>query len=410
MDPCRAARATTTTTTPVSGLPSPDDPATGDVRYEWRATFSNHDVNALHAQAFAHPELDIDWRAQVERHSLGWVCATDASNGLASSASSTSPGTAGSTPSSSTPLVEQRLRRIGVGRGLLEVAERQSRAAGCEWLHVDFEEERRDFYLGSCGFISDAGRPDRACAESHAGHLAVARRSPPDRICGLHGEVGAARRLPRLPRSRHVGPVQLVPVGDLALAALHPFPMQPGIAALYGSRGSPASDATDGSSPPPVHGPRRRARPRSPPELGALGPTAGPADAPVPSQALRSNASWSSGWAAAAMAQSCLRTGASRVWPASSAIVDLPVPGRPVISTRSSAGHSARLMGLRSRCHDDPPTEPAPATVQESASFSHTETCEVLAPVNGSRLHPLQRSRRRIPAIRAMRSSSAGQT
>ncbi len=35
---------------------------------------------------------------------------------------------------------------------MLQVAERESRAAGCEWLHVDFEDELRDFYLGSCGF------------------------------------------------------------------------------------------------------------------------------------------------------------------------------------------------------------------------------------------------------------------
>jgi hypothetical protein len=25
-------------------------------------------------------------------------------------------------------------------------------AAGCEWLHVDFEEHLRGFYLESCGF------------------------------------------------------------------------------------------------------------------------------------------------------------------------------------------------------------------------------------------------------------------
>jgi GNAT superfamily N-acetyltransferase len=51
-------------------------------------------------------------------------------------------------------LVEQTVRRTGIGRGLLEAAARESRAAGCEWLHVDFDEELRDFYLGSCGFAS----------------------------------------------------------------------------------------------------------------------------------------------------------------------------------------------------------------------------------------------------------------
>jgi hypothetical protein len=27
-----------------------------------------------------------------------------------------------------------------------------ARAAGCEWLHVDFDEELRAFYLDACGF------------------------------------------------------------------------------------------------------------------------------------------------------------------------------------------------------------------------------------------------------------------
>ena len=45
------------------------------MRYEWRAPFANADVNALHAEGFTHAVLDTDWRSQVERHSLGWVCA-----------------------------------------------------------------------------------------------------------------------------------------------------------------------------------------------------------------------------------------------------------------------------------------------------------------------------------------------
>ncbi len=42
--------------------------------------------------------------------------------------------------------------------------------------------------------------------------------------------------------------------------------------------------------------------------------------------------------------------------------------------------------------------------------FSQTETCLVLWLVNGSRFQPLQRSRSVIPASRAIRSSSDGQT
>lgn len=45
--------------------------------YEWRGDFNNAEVNALHAEAFNHRILDDDWRGQVQRHSLGWVCARD---------------------------------------------------------------------------------------------------------------------------------------------------------------------------------------------------------------------------------------------------------------------------------------------------------------------------------------------
>ena len=46
----------------------------------------------------------------------------------------------------------------------------------------------------------------------------------------------------------------------------------------------------------------------------------------------------------------------------------------------------------------------------ERAGFSQTEMCARLSLVNGSLCQPLQRSRKRMPAIWAIRSSSAGHT
>ena len=46
-----------------------------DHRLEWRGAFDNRALNDLHAEAFGHRVLDDDWVAQVEQHSLGWVCA-----------------------------------------------------------------------------------------------------------------------------------------------------------------------------------------------------------------------------------------------------------------------------------------------------------------------------------------------
>ncbi|HEX2357413.1 MAG TPA: GNAT family N-acetyltransferase, partial [Micromonosporaceae bacterium] len=47
------------------------------ITYEWRGDFGNDEVNALHAEGFDHEPLTYDWWAQVEGHSLGWVCARD---------------------------------------------------------------------------------------------------------------------------------------------------------------------------------------------------------------------------------------------------------------------------------------------------------------------------------------------
>jgi len=45
------------------------------ITYEWRGDFENAAVGALHAEGFGPGQVSTDWRAQVHRHSLGWVCA-----------------------------------------------------------------------------------------------------------------------------------------------------------------------------------------------------------------------------------------------------------------------------------------------------------------------------------------------
>lgn len=45
------------------------------VSYEWRGSFRNDEVAALHAEGFGHPPDDDDWLTQLGRHSLGWACA-----------------------------------------------------------------------------------------------------------------------------------------------------------------------------------------------------------------------------------------------------------------------------------------------------------------------------------------------
>jgi len=42
-------------------------------------------------------------------------------------------------------------RHQGIGEQLVQVAVGGTRAAGCEWLHVDFEDDLRSFCFEACG-------------------------------------------------------------------------------------------------------------------------------------------------------------------------------------------------------------------------------------------------------------------
>lgn len=119
------------------------------VTYEWRGEFDNSSLDALHAEGFGHERLDLDWRAVLERHSLGWVCAKD-DGGLVGFVNVAWDGDAHAFILDT--LVAVPYRRQGVGRRLVATAAEHARAAGCEWLHVDFEDHLRAFYFAACGF------------------------------------------------------------------------------------------------------------------------------------------------------------------------------------------------------------------------------------------------------------------
>jgi GNAT superfamily N-acetyltransferase len=133
------------------------------IAYEWRGSFDSREVSALHAEAFGgqggsggagdQGACPRDWRAQVERHSLGWVCARDGGD-LAGFVNVAWDG--GAHAFILDTMVAARIRRRGIGAGLVALAIQEARRAGCEWLHVDFEEHLRPFYLGGCGFPPSA--------------------------------------------------------------------------------------------------------------------------------------------------------------------------------------------------------------------------------------------------------------
>ena len=123
------------------------------ITYEWRGDFSNAEANALHAEAFEtrlFSDEDWDWNDLVSKHSLGWVVARADDGMLAGFVNVLWDGLVHA-------FIQDTMVTIGsrgqnVGTQLVAVAREQARDAGCEWLHVDFDEHLRAFYFDSCGF------------------------------------------------------------------------------------------------------------------------------------------------------------------------------------------------------------------------------------------------------------------
>ena len=119
------------------------------VHLEWRGDFHNQELSALHAEAFAHPIVEIDWRGRVDAHSLGWVTAREGGElvGFVNV-----PWDGGMHAFLLDTIVTSKRARQGIGMQLVAVAAAEARASGCQWLHVDFDDALRPFYLDACGF------------------------------------------------------------------------------------------------------------------------------------------------------------------------------------------------------------------------------------------------------------------
>ena len=118
--------------------------------YRWRGDFENGEVNELHAEAFGHRVLDDDWAGQVARHSLGWVCVRQGDDLVGFVNVAWDGGVHAFVLDT---IVTARAGRQGIGTRLVDAAVNGARAAGCEWLHVDFEDNLRAFYFDACGFV-----------------------------------------------------------------------------------------------------------------------------------------------------------------------------------------------------------------------------------------------------------------
>ena len=120
--------------------------------FTWRGAFTNSEVNALHAEAFqtrVYDEAEWDWVRLTSQHSLGWVVARQGGE-LIGFVNVLWDGLVHAWLQDT--MVASRSRGEGIGTGLVARAREAAKAAGCEYLHVDFDEQLTPFYFGACGF------------------------------------------------------------------------------------------------------------------------------------------------------------------------------------------------------------------------------------------------------------------
>jgi GNAT superfamily N-acetyltransferase len=122
--------------------------------YPWRASISADEMVELVDSHGGRPEAG--WWDQIRPHSLGWVTAHTSDGVLVGFVNIAWDG------GDHAFLLDTKTRgewqRRGIGTELVGRAAQHAKAAGCEWLHVDFEPHLRSLYLDACGFHpTDAG-------------------------------------------------------------------------------------------------------------------------------------------------------------------------------------------------------------------------------------------------------------
>jgi ribosomal protein S18 acetylase RimI-like enzyme len=119
-----------------------------EVTYHWRGPLTDADMVEL---VRSHGGRAVaGWWDQVREHSLGWVTARTPDGTLVGFVNVAWDG------GDHAFLLDTKTRgghqRRGIGRTVVRQAAEQAKAAGCEWLHVDFEAELDAFYFDACGF------------------------------------------------------------------------------------------------------------------------------------------------------------------------------------------------------------------------------------------------------------------
>ena len=136
------------------------------MQYRWRCALTDEALAALTASHGG--RVERGWWVRVSPHSLGWVSAHLVDETLVGFVNLAWDG--GDHAFLLDPKVRPDYQRRGVATELMRRAAEAAGEAGCEWLHVDFEERLSEFYLGACGF-----------APTHAGLISLRSDRAPGR-------------------------------------------------------------------------------------------------------------------------------------------------------------------------------------------------------------------------------------
>ncbi|HEV8105825.1 MAG TPA: GNAT family N-acetyltransferase [Gaiellaceae bacterium] len=128
-----------------------------DVVLVWGDPLTDEEMFDLVVSHGGKPERG--WSDKIRSHSLGWATARTREGTVIGFVNVAWDG------SDHAFLIDPKTRgsfqRRGIGTRLVRLAAEQARAAGCAWLHVDFEPHLRAFYFDACGFTpTDAGLID----------------------------------------------------------------------------------------------------------------------------------------------------------------------------------------------------------------------------------------------------------
>ncbi len=114
----------------------------------WRGPLSDAEMVDLVASYGGTPVPG--WWDTIRPHSFGWVTARATDDVVVGFVNVVTDG------GDHAFLIDTKTRgafqRQGIATCVVAFAAEHAKAVGCEWLHVDFDDELRAFYLDACGF------------------------------------------------------------------------------------------------------------------------------------------------------------------------------------------------------------------------------------------------------------------